>query len=281
MRVENQRCVVGVCVHFEHASNNGRNLSFPAGLRELLFGGLQFRGGWIELSPRFVAGQRAFRKHRHLHTFLCQQLQIDRDSLRVSFDIERGAELHRCDLQLLVICGGAEDDYRDCQNYALPHRTSRHGPTGGLRIDRNLYTRVTVSEIRTGVKNKEQRAILAGHLHRCRFNPIPASMSGESRVQLSQFFIPHRQCFTPSTYRTNDLSLGPNRVIHIMTALSAVLRKTIMTTFAINTDNNITAHGTPEEAAATSATSFDIFASQKELTDLATGWPAERLGSHL
>ena len=54
-----------------------------------------------------------------------------------------------------------------------------------------------------------------------------------------------------------------------------------MTTFTIETDNNITAHGTPEEAAATSATSFDIFASQKELTDLATGWPAERLGSHL
>jgi hypothetical protein len=151
------------------------------------------------------------------------------------------------------------------------------GPTGCLRIDRNLYTRVTVSEIRTGVKNKEQRSILAGHLHRCRFNPIPASMSGESRVQLSQFFIPHRQCFTPSTYRTNDLSLGPNRVIHIMTALSAVLRKTIMTTFAINTDNNITAHGTPEEAAATSATPFDYFASQKELAELAVGWPGERL----
>jgi hypothetical protein len=62
-----------------------------------------------------------------------------------------------------------------------------------------------------------------------------------------------------------------------MTALSAALRKTNMTTFTIDTDNNITAHGTPEEAAATTATPFDTFAGQKELAELATGWPAERL----
>ena len=52
-----------------------------------------------------------------------------------------------------------------------------------------------------------------------------------------------------------------------------------MTTFTIDTDNNITAHGTPEEAAATTATPFDSFASQKELAELAAGWPAERLMS--
>jgi hypothetical protein len=50
-----------------------------------------------------------------------------------------------------------------------------------------------------------------------------------------------------------------------------------MTTFTIDTDNNITAHGTPEEAAAITATPFDTFASQKELAELGTGWPAERL----
>jgi hypothetical protein len=50
-----------------------------------------------------------------------------------------------------------------------------------------------------------------------------------------------------------------------------------MTTFTIDTDNNITAHGTPEEAAATTATPFDSFASQKELAELAAGWPGERL----
>ena len=44
-----------------------------------------------------------------------------------------------------------------------------------------------------------------------------------------------------------------------------------------HTDNNITADGTPEEAAATTTTPFDSFASQKELTELAAGWPAERL----
>ena len=50
-----------------------------------------------------------------------------------------------------------------------------------------------------------------------------------------------------------------------------------MTTFTIDTDNNITAHGTPEEAAAATTTPFDTFASQKELAELAAAWPAERL----
>jgi hypothetical protein len=62
-----------------------------------------------------------------------------------------------------------------------------------------------------------------------------------------------------------------------MTAQSVAQRKTIMTTFTIDTDNNITAFGTPEEAAATTTTPFDTFASQKELAELAAGWPAERL----
>jgi hypothetical protein len=50
-----------------------------------------------------------------------------------------------------------------------------------------------------------------------------------------------------------------------------------MTTFTIDNDNNITAHGTPEAAAAATATPFDSFASQKELAGLVAGWPAERL----
>jgi len=48
-------------------------------------------------------------------------------------------------------------------------------------------------------------------------------------------------------------------------------------TFTIDAENNITAHATPEEAAATTATPFDSFASQKELAELAKAWPAERL----
>ena len=50
-----------------------------------------------------------------------------------------------------------------------------------------------------------------------------------------------------------------------------------MPTFTIDNENNITAHGTPEEAAAANATPFDSFSSQKELAELVAGWPAERL----
>ena len=49
-----------------------------------------------------------------------------------------------------------------------------------------------------------------------------------------------------------------------------------MTTFTIDTDNNITAFGSAEEAAAATTTPFDTFASQKELAVLAAAWPAER-----
>lgn len=50
-----------------------------------------------------------------------------------------------------------------------------------------------------------------------------------------------------------------------------------MTTFTIDSDNNITAFGSAEEAAAATTTPFDTFASQKELAELIAGWPAERL----
>ena len=50
-----------------------------------------------------------------------------------------------------------------------------------------------------------------------------------------------------------------------------------MTTFTIANDNNITAFGTPEEAAATTTTPFDTFASEKELEELIAAWPVERL----
>jgi Protein of unknown function (DUF3489) len=66
-------------------------------------------------------------------------------------------------------------------------------------------------------------------------------------------------------------------VIDVMTAESAAPRRTIMTTFTIDNDNNITAFGSAEEAAATTATPFDTFASQQELAELVAGWPAERL----
>ena len=50
-----------------------------------------------------------------------------------------------------------------------------------------------------------------------------------------------------------------------------------MTTFTIEPDNNITAHPTPELAAAATAAGAQSFGSQPELAHLAASWPAERL----
>jgi len=49
-----------------------------------------------------------------------------------------------------------------------------------------------------------------------------------------------------------------------------------MTTFTIDPEDNITAHATPEAAAATPPP-FDSFSSQPEFAELAKSWPAERL----
>jgi hypothetical protein len=49
-----------------------------------------------------------------------------------------------------------------------------------------------------------------------------------------------------------------------------------MTTFTIDPENNITAHATAEEAAATT-TPFDSFSSRAEFAELAQSWPAKRL----
>jgi len=48
-------------------------------------------------------------------------------------------------------------------------------------------------------------------------------------------------------------------------------------TFSIDSENNITAHSTPEEAAAATATPFDSFTSEQELAELAAQWPGDRL----
>lgn len=65
-------------------------------------------------------------------------------------------------------------------------------------------------------------------------------------------------------------------MIDVMTAMTAENGESQMT-FTINNENNITAYGTLEEAAAATAPSFDTFASQKELAELTAAWPAERL----
>ena len=72
------------------------------------------------------------------------------------------------------------------------------------------------------------------------------------------------------------LPLQRTGVMDVMTAKSAEQRRFKMF-YTIDNENNITAHATPEEAAATTATPFDSFNSQKELAELTKAWPAERL----
>src|SRR5215831_19296734 len=50
-----------------------------------------------------------------------------------------------------------------------------------------------------------------------------------------------------------------------------------MTTFTIDTDNNITAFAVPDQAEAVIAAGAQPFATSEELTQLAAGWPTERL----
>jgi hypothetical protein len=79
-----------------------------------------------------------------------------------------------------------------------------------------------------------------------------------------------------SAFGTIALPFKRFGVIHVMTAKSAEQRRYKMT-FTIDNDNNITAHGTAEEAAAATSTPFDSFNSQQELAELVKSWPTERL----
>jgi hypothetical protein len=65
--------------------------------------------------------------------------------------------------------------------------------------------------------------------------------------------------------------------MNVIVTASRAKEGTYMKTFTIDAENNISAFATPDEAAATTATPFDTFASQKELLSLVAQWPAERL----
>src|ERR1022692_2410404 len=62
-----------------------------------------------------------------------------------------------------------------------------------------------------------------------------------------------------------------------MTAQSVAQRRTIMPTFTIETENNITAFPTADQAEAAVGAGAQPFTSQKHLAELAAAWPAERL----
>jgi hypothetical protein len=60
----------------------------------------------------------------------------------------------------------------------------------------------------------------------------------------------HRHSIAFFDFRIIRLLVCATGVIHVVTAQSVAPRRTIMTTFTIDTDNNITAFGSAEEAAA-------------------------------
>src|ERR1035441_1082296 len=62
-----------------------------------------------------------------------------------------------------------------------------------------------------------------------------------------------------------------------MTAGTAAKRRTKLTTFTIDADNNITAFPTPDLAAGAVGAGAQPFGSQQELAELAAVWPADRL----
>jgi hypothetical protein len=66
-------------------------------------------------------------------------------------------------------------------------------------------------------------------------------------------------------------------VIDVMTAKNAAARRTIMTSFTIDTDNNITVFPTADAAEAATGADAQGFATEQELARLAAEWPAERL----
>src|ERR1035437_3464863 len=73
------------------------------------------------------------------------------------------------------------------------------------------------------------------------------------------------------------LLVGGTGVMNVIVTGSRAKEGTHMKTFTIDAENNISAFATPEEAAATTATPFDTFSSQKELFSLVGQWPAARL----
>jgi hypothetical protein len=65
--------------------------------------------------------------------------------------------------------------------------------------------------------------------------------------------------------------------MNVIVTVSHGKERTYMKTFTIDDQNNSTVFDTQAEAAATTTTPFDSFASQKELAQLAGAWPPERL----
>src|ERR1035438_8817486 len=66
-------------------------------------------------------------------------------------------------------------------------------------------------------------------------------------------------------------------VMNVSVTVSRGKERTYMRTFTIDNDNNITAFPTPDLAEAAVGAGAQSFTSQKQLAELASPWPAERL----
>src|ERR1017187_4572797 len=121
----------------------------------------------------------------------------------------------------------------------------------------------------------DSRAVMACSFLRPNFVPCPTICTSApiwAKPSTSSPVLRHRSICLRKAFTFKRF-----RGIHVMTAQSAAHRRTTMTTFTIDEQNNISAFSNQDEAAAATQTPFDSFASQKELAELAKAWPAERL----
>jgi integrase/recombinase XerD len=155
--------------------------------------------------------------------------------------------------------------------------------------------------VRVIVRHAAEQAGVAGDVssHWLRHSHASHALDHGAPIHLVQATLGHSSVATTSAYlhaRPGDsssrflaieriplesgrsaLPLERTGVMNVIDTVSRGKESTYMTTFTIDAENNISAFATAEEAAASTATPFESFASQNELAKLAAAWPADRL----